>query len=66
MGKAVIQSSKCEDFILAVACFGEASLILKFYIKTMLLGMQRKTSHLTELSRQALRSSRSEQLRKGK
>lgn len=64
MGKAIIKSCKCADPILAVAYFGETS--LKFYMEVMLSGMQRKTSHLIELSRQALRSSRSEQLHKGK
>ena len=66
MGKAVIQSCERADPILSVAYFGEISLILKFYMKVMLSVMQRKTSHLIELSRQALRSSRREQLHKGK
>lgn len=66
MGKTVIQSSKRADPILTVAYFGEISLILKFYMKIMISGMQRKTSHLTEVSRQALRSSRREWLHKGK
>lgn len=66
MGKPVIQSCKCADLILAVTYFGETSLILKFCIKVLLLGRRIKTSHLTELSRQAPRSSRSEQLHNSK
>lgn len=46
MGKAVIQSCKCADPILAVAYLGETSLILEALCESYAFGAFKERSHI--------------------